>query len=409
MEKCHFPVALKTLLTALILLCLTETMLAQEKGSGRKWLFSIHGNSSGATFSGTFPDYRKLNYSDFNLELQLGYFLNPDWALGVSYTLGREAGNVLTQQQSLRHFPGVFGRYYLSFLDEKLGKKTGRLDFQLYPFVELNTGIADFYPRSSRRDVIIQDTAIMPPHYLRTSGLSQWVIRPSLGIAAHLSPQVNLEMKVGMRLFPGQAPRQQTWLYPIFGLSYIMGDYPTKTKVPEGLPKKTEEKKPAFSQWRVSGNFTYIWDGQAPDELRGSVHYFGESTANLRLGTKLSKNLLLGIQGMLIHRRWDRERDWFVQGGIYTQYHFPKRDMDKTHGYLETGLYVGNYCTCSPAEPYKVKQHWTYPLGGGVDFNLRPKRLRMQVGFLSYTPLTLQPEAYNMTQYIIGLSWDIRE
>ncbi len=294
---------------------------------------------------GPFPGDRELNYSDFNLELQLGYFLNPDWALGMTYTLGRESGNVLTQKQGLRHFLGVFGRYYLSFLDEKLRKKTDHLHFQLYPFVELKTGVADFYPRSSRRDVIIQDMSIKPPHYLRTTGLSQWVNHPSLGIAARLSPQLNLEMKVGMRLFPGQPSRQQTWLYPTFGLYYIMGDNPAKTEGPEGLPKKTKEKKPAFSQWRIPWNFTCIWDGQAPNELRGSVHYFEESTASLRFGTNLSKNFLLEIHGMLIHRRWDRERDCFVQGGIYTQYHFPKRDMDKTQRYIETGLYLGNYCT----------------------------------------------------------------
>ena len=66
-----------------------------------------------------------------------------------------------------------------------------------------------------------------------------------------------------------------------------------------------------------------------------------------------------------------------------------------------------NYCLCDPGRPYRdtdLNVSW----GFGFDHQITPA-LGLRAGLFNHIPLLNDPIAYNLTQYMAGVSWTFRE
>lgn len=154
---------------------------------------------------------------------------------------------------------------------------------------------------------------------------------------------------------------------------------------------------------KAGSSLTYIWDPEAPDYQNNTTYYHREYTWNLNAAVRLRPRLWAGLSSLLIRPSIDREpgRWHWIKGGFLQAYAF-RPGAFRLDLYAEAGLNQGNYCTCDPAAPYQRPGLWYASMGAGADYRLT-RFLHLDVGFYNYHILNRFPEAYNYTQYVIGL------
>lgn len=145
---------------------------------------------------------------------------------------------------------------------------------------------------------------------------------------------------------------------------------------------------------RVGASYTYIWDE--------GVNYLRENTFALNVGVMVKPRINIGVNWLNIgySTRFEQSGRGFLIG-TFGQYHLGKR-LDKATIFLETGAYLGNYCTCD--DPHRQDGLVYVPFGGGLNAKLH-RGLWLDAGFLVYNILNKVPGKYSYTQYVVGLDW----
>ena len=158
--------------------------------------------------------------------------------------------------------------------------------------------------------------------------------------------------------------------------------------------KKEKADTTHFSpELRVGTSFTYIWDVED--------HYLREYTWATNVAISPVRRVYVGLNLMNVwaETRTNKNGKYFV-GGVFGQYHLGRLDRATIYG--ETGVYLGNYCTCGEGDAYRQNGLVYVPIGGGLNAKLY-KNLWLDVGLLSYNIMNKVEGKYSFTQYIIGL------
>lgn len=179
----------------------------------------------------------------------------------------------------------------------------------------------------------------------------------------------------------------------IFLLAGLWNIYPVNLNAQSNIQRVHEHER-----FILGTSLTYIFDNEPQIS---DAHQYNEWTTSINAATRLYKGLFVGINYMNIFSYGtDVEPDNFHIAGLFSQYDF-LNDEDRL--FLETGLYLGNYCTCDDFDPYKAPQLYYWSLGGGWELALN-HRFNVELGFINHVILNDREGKYNFTQYIVGLN-----
>ena len=160
-------------------------------------------------------------------------------------------------------------------------------------------------------------------------------------------------------------------------------------------------KEATLEQFILGTSLTYIFDKQFQIS---DLHRYHEWTWSFNASTRLYKGLFAGINYMNIYSYGtDVERDRFHIVGLFTQYDFLK---NKERLFIETGLYLGNYCTCGRFDPYKQSYLYYWSLGEGWELPIH-RYFNLELAFINHLILTDVERKYNFTQYIVGVNFKL--
>ncbi|MEO1417914.1 MAG: hypothetical protein AAFW00_21705 [Bacteroidota bacterium] len=371
----------------------------------RKAFVQVTAATLGYDSRGRYPDYGESSFLDWYVRTRLGYFAAPSLVAGVGYEWGRETGNSLNFPSPNRHSFFLFGQYYWHGLDRFVTQIEGTAlaPTHVLPFVTLQGGLLN-YTRLENTRLLPPLGQPLDPRYARIS--PQWVLSPSIGIDVGITENLNMTLMYDFRWMGGQPDSLGFMLIPQIGLTYGIGNRPERSrKIP------TPPSDIAFSDIRLTLYYVYLQDPVFRDLESQTTHLFTEHTINFRLDVPLSTRFRAGVHGKWILNEWDQDLSGFYSLGLYTDlYLFKGVDIpffDKIDPFIESGIYVTNYCLCDPGRPYR-ETGLNMSLGLGFDYPITPA-LGLRAGFFNYVPLLNDPVAYNFTQYMAGVSWTFRE
>ncbi|MEO1807492.1 MAG: hypothetical protein AAFU33_21945 [Bacteroidota bacterium] len=393
---------MKTSLLLIPLLFISFLTQAQDNFD-RKAFVQVTASTIGYQSSGSYPNYEDFSFLDWHVRTRLGYFIKPRLVAGVGYEWGRETGNVLNFSSPHRHTFFLFGQYYWNGLDRFVSQIEGTAlaPKHVLPFVTLQGGFLNYARLESTRSFPLSGQPL-DPRYTRIS--PQWIFSPAIGLDVGITENLNLTLMCDFRWMGGQPDSLGFTLMPQVGLTYGIGNQPER-------PQRIRQPESAFSDLRLTLYYVYLPDPNFQDLATQTTHRFTEHSVNLRVDVPLGTRFRAGVHGKWILNEWDQDRSGFYSLGLYTDlYLFKGVDIpffEKIDPFIESGIYVTNYCLCDPGRPYRdtdLNVSW----GLGFDHQITPA-LGLRAGIFNHISLLNDPIAYNLAQYMAGVSWTFRE
>lgn len=161
--------------------------------------------------------------------------------------------------------------------------------------------------------------------------------------------------------------------------------------------QKNQGRKVPLYALKVGTSFTYIWN-ESEDK---------EYTWRLNAAWQFSSRFSAGVNLMNIWNESplrDQQLIHAVVAGPFGQ--FKLTDSRVWDLYAETGIFVGNYCSCLDLYEVPYKRNGLVYWANAIGVNVRINRfIQLDMALADHIIFNRVPKKYNFTQYIIGLDF----
>lgn len=153
-------------------------------------------------------------------------------------------------------------------------------------------------------------------------------------------------------------------------------------------------------------SLTYIWEDNKPFV----ENFYQEITWDKNIAISLSSSLYAGLMHKSIFTSGSRyfedqnERNRYNMTGLFIHYDVLPRSQHRLFG--ELSYLVGDYCTCGPTDPYRVRNLNYWGWGFGYDLPLW-RGFSLDLAFNAHYILNDIATKYSFTQYVVGLNYAI--
>lgn len=160
--------------------------------------------------------------------------------------------------------------------------------------------------------------------------------------------------------------------------------------------------------WYITTSYTYIFDSVSVEGVHpvpDGSYRMNEHTINVNIARDVYKKFIrAGVHYNHIFMQSEVRSFSSFLAGVHAQYNLlSKRSKNDLN--LELNLSTGNYCTCGEEMPFRENGLFYYGFGFSYERHIQGNFF-VKLGFTNMFIINRKGlDAYNFTQYIIGLQY----